>query len=624
MDQVSIFGHPATWSVPSADGPAATWDMDARPDALLLRRTLNTRGPSVMRSGPLAGLGTFLLLPRPLSLLLLCSFACSVAFCLHLFSMRFLLGISDYWQAPRGLVPASWADMSTSISGYYYFVRDAWTLPLFQTTKLGVPHPVSAIFTDSIPVVAICGRLLYRATGLVVNPYGAWTALCFIASALSMTGLVAALGQRGLAATLMATVSGLCMPALLERWGHLAQMAQWEIIAALIIYFCARSPRRPIGLIVSALALAAVAVWTQAYLFAMVIGILAAAFAQAITDRRLRLPRAAKVAALFAIVLPGVMFVSGYFSNQGSVAGPGFGLYSMNLLSPIIPQFSALLPILGDHRVDGTGGQYEGFSYLGAGILVLVIMTLPWLRRAVAGAWRDHAWLLALMFGCVLFSISNEVYVGNWHVLSVPLPGPVLEMASIFRSSGRFIWPCLYLLTAAAIVAAPSLWGRAGAWLLAVAAMVQFVDTTPLQSALAARTSAAAATPLSEIRWADVIRQHDLVRVVPTFGCLSDMSSLAAQAAVELQVLASRENVATNTVYAARHSEDCTQPAPASLAPQELRVYLLSVPHAGPPADIADTCAASSAIAVCSRRLGASDLAALVMAEPEQRPAFEQ
>jgi hypothetical protein len=572
----------------------------------------------------LADAGEFLLRPRPLPLLLCGSFVAAMLFCLAIFDVRFLLGTSDYWRAPGGLVGNSWADISTTISGYYFFVQDSWALPLFQISKLGVPDPSNINFTGSIPIVAVPGRLLYQATGLIWNPFGAWTALCFIASALSMTALVATLGQRGIAGAIMATVSALCMPALLARWGHLTLMAHWEILLALLIYFRSCSTRRPICLLALSLLLAVAALWTQPYLFAMVLGVLTAAFGRAIVGRRLHFMQAASVAVSFAVPLFCAIAASGFLSNHGSLDDEGFGVYSMNVLSPIVPQFSALFPFMGDVMVDTTGGQYEGFSYLGAGILLLVIMTLPWLRRAIARAWPRHAWLLALMFGFVLFSVSNEVYFGNWHVLGVPLPGPILAVASMFRSSGRFIWPCLYLLTAVAIVAAPSLWGRAGGWLLVVAAIVQFVDTTPMQSALAARTSAAAATPLSEVRWAEVIRQHDLVRVVPSLGCLSHPDEIAGQTAIELQLLASRENVATNTVYAARHWEDCTQPTPALLAPQELRVYLLSAPHAGPPADIADACAASSKIAVCSRRLDASDLAALVAAEPEQRPAFEQ
>jgi hypothetical protein len=182
----------------------------------------------------------------------------------------------------------------------------------------------------------------------------------------------------------------------------------------------------------------------------------------------------------------------------------------------------------------------------------------------------------------------------------------------MFRSSGRFFWPCLYLLTASAIVAAPMRWGRAGACLLIVAATLQFVDVSPLRSALAARIAAPAATPITYVRWENAIRQHTFLRVVPTLGCLTDRSGPdAAPAAVELELLASRENIATNTVYAARHVEDCASQDPGPLAPGELRVHLLSEPIAIPPSDPAQ-CAVSATLAVCSRTLAAPELASLV------------
>jgi len=558
-------------------------------------------------------IGEFLLQPRAMGLLLCGSFACAAIFCLSLFDLGFLAGNSPYWQAPRGLVLNSWADISTAISGYRYFVRDAWTLPLLQTAKLGVPDAINIIFTDSIPLVALAGRLLYRATGQVVNPYGAWTALCFIASALSMTGLAAVLGQRGIAAALMATASGLCMPALLERWGHMSLMAQWEIPLVFILYFSARSPRRATGLVAWSLLLAVVALWTHSYLFVMVMGILAAALAQAVVDRRLRLSQAASIAGLFVVVLAGLVFVSGHVANQGSLAAWGFGVFSMNLLSPIVPQFSALFPALGERMVDATGGQYEGFSYLGAGILLLVLATQPRLWRALIGAWPRHIFLAAVLAAFALFAISNEVYAGVRHVVAIPLPASVLAIASMFRSSGRFFWPCMYLLTAVAIVSAPVLWGRFGGVLLVVAVVVQFVDTAPLRSAFAARVAVAAATPLAEIPWADAIRRHAFLRVVPPFGCLADPRGRPAQMALELQLLASQEDVATNTVYAARHKEDCTPPH-VSVAAGELRVYL---PAEGK-ADLPPGCVTSPELAVCSGLAGSFDPAALLAAKPQE------
>ena len=49
-----------------------------------------------------------MLRPRPLALLLGGSLACAVLFCSSMFDLRFLIGTSPYWQAPRALVEGGW------------------------------------------------------------------------------------------------------------------------------------------------------------------------------------------------------------------------------------------------------------------------------------------------------------------------------------------------------------------------------------------------------------------------------------------------------------------------------------------------------------------------------------
>ncbi len=173
--------------------------------------------------------------------------------------------------------------------------------------------------------------------------------------------------------------------------------------------------------------------------------------------------------------------------------------------------------------------------------------------------------------------------------------------------------PCLYLLTAIAIAVIPSLWGRAACWLLLLAMVVQLLDTGPLRSALAARVSEPAAMPLSAPRWADAIRRHQFLRVVPPYGCLPERSP--AEIAIELELLASRENIPTNTVYATRHQASCTAPAAGPLTREELQVYVLSDRQTKAPPTTA-ACATSATLAVCSGKLAPSDLAALAGASP--------
>jgi len=345
----------------------------------------------------------------------------------------------------------------------------------------------------------------------------------------------------------------------------------------------------------------------------MVVGILAAALGQALIDRRVRILPAASIIALYAILLIGLVFITGHLSTEASLAADGFGGFSMNLLSPIFPQFSGLFPAMRELIVDGTGEQYEGFSYLGAGVLFLGLMALPDLCRVAPGAWRAHTCMIALLAVFTLFALSNRIYLGPWHILTIPLPASIFELASMFRSSGRFFWPSLYFLTALAIVAAPALRGRAGAWLLLFATMIQIMDTAPLRSALAARILTPAANPLFETRWAEAIRQHDVISVIPPYGCGAGRN--AEEIAIELQLLASRENVATNTVYASRNRVNCTPPEPTSSTAKELWVYVLSDPRAAMPADPAAPCVASGTLGLCSQQLGSGQLSGLLEAQ---------
>jgi hypothetical protein len=117
---------------------------------------------------------------RSTATLLATSFLIGAVYCLNIFDISFLEGTSGFWLNSRGIRGITGADLSTALSGYYFFVRGPWELPLFHVDQLGAPRGVAIIFTDSIPVLAMVGRLIYRLTGEIANLFGWWTASCFI------------------------------------------------------------------------------------------------------------------------------------------------------------------------------------------------------------------------------------------------------------------------------------------------------------------------------------------------------------------------------------------------------------------------------------------------------------
>ena len=505
--------------------------------------------------------------PQKLPVLLAISAGIAVLFCLSLFDLPFLAGTSAFWNNPRGLIAHSWGDMSTSLSGLLYFEQDRWRLPLFRVAKLAAPAGTNVIVTDSVPLLALLARVLFRLTGETINPFGAWTACCFIGSALSFTWLVALLGRRTPVEALAATAIALTMPVLLYRWGHLALLAQFEIVLALALYVHARRTTRPAANTLAAFALCAASLWTQIYLFLMVGGILAASLIQAALDRRERPATAAIKLTAMAVLVLALGKISGHFDLPGPASAEGFGLFSLNLLSPIVPQRSGLVPSMAGLVLDGTGGQYEGFSYLGGSVLLLLAFAAPSLARQGRQRWRGHIALLLVLAGFAAVAVTNDVYLGPWRVLHIPLPHTLVALAGVVRSSGRFIWPLLYLATALAIARASGLGVVRGAALLLAAIVLQWVDTAPLRAALSASIAAPAAAPMPPALLNAAISANRMITVLPSYACLQALEGPSKEITVQVQLAAARLNVATNTLYAGRAAPNCDREAARTSLP---------------------------------------------------------
>ena len=560
---------------------------------------------------PFARAADWMVAPRPLPLLLILSAVGALAWCLALFDGGFLDGTAPFWRNPPGL------DMAAALAGYDFFARDAWRLPLFHVAQLGPPLGTNLVFTDSVPVIALIARLVWRMGGGAVNLYGAWTALCFVAAGVSMSLLAAMLGARNLLAALTATAIGLAMPALLARWGHLALMAQFEVALALALYLASTRSARPLAVLRWAYPLCLLALWTHPYLLAMTGALALAGFGQAAFDRRAPPVATARAAVAFVAVLAGLAAASGYFSGAAALGSFGYGYFSVNLASPLTPQKSGVLALFGIRSgyVDATGGQYEGFCYLGGGVLLLLWAGRQvWLAR-LRGAWRRHACLLAVLSACGAFAVSHEVYLGGLHLLGVPLPGGVLALAAPFRAGGRFVWPAMYL-TAAVAIAAASARPRRQIPLLLAAALLQWCDAAPLRADIRGNIAVLPPAPLDLAGWEDALTRHTFLRVEPPFGC-SDADARTGRILSALALIAARANVPTNSFHAARGGPDCRVPegGPGAAA---LTVYLPG--SRGFVAHAAADCTAGAEMAICSSRLSAGARLRLSAATPASSP----
>ncbi|MCC6263015.1 MAG: hypothetical protein IT169_05505 [Bryobacterales bacterium] len=532
--------------------------------------------------------------------------ALGLAVCLRIYDVSFLLGTSAFWQAPH-------ADQMQALTGWHGFAHDAWRVPLFEVKTLRYPQGANIIFTDSIPLLALLAKPFAPLLPSGFHYFGLWFALCFVLQSVGAVALLREWGVRDWLGLAAGTLIALSMPAWLIRHNHMALCGHFLLLFGLVLYARTQKAASLRRVAAAWVGLAVASLLLHIYLLAMVMALLAAAVAQRAWNHRRQWR--AEWPALLAIPLLagcgvlGIALLSGHFRGEAvEDASKGYGIYSMNLLQPWYPQgtlhFPWPYPVF-----DATGGQYEGFNYLGAGALLLILAALAAAQRQWKPALRRNGFLLLALGLLTLFALSNRVYWGDTAVLKYRVPRVIEKPVELFRSSGRFFWPVGYALAlgAVALLARERRQRRWLAVVLIAAPLAQWIDAAPARDYPAKDTRLIQPSLLPAAIWNPILAQQRLVRVFPGFFCGPVKNHRLSQ---ELQLLAARSGVPISTVFMARQVEDCDaeRERMETLLPGEgeLVFYLPPVgwPEARRSFPGADACRVFPLGVVCSRRFG--------------------
>ncbi len=329
--------------------------------------------------------------------------------------------------------------------GWHFFRDEPWQVPPGLITRYDAPIGSAIGFTDSVPLAALA---LKPFSSILPRPFqflGLWLLICFVLQGM-MGALITRLWTRDAGLQVAGGVLFVLVPTLLGRVGHAALASHFLLLWPLWLYW--RDPVRPASWRVTAL-LGLAAGLIHPYLAAMALLIIAAlALRRLVTKGRVR-SRGNAAATPIAACAAGLVigwWCSGLLSAGGAsdMTSTGLDQYSMNMLGPIAPAgWSAFLP---DLPLASQLQAFEGFQYLGAGHLALILIATGltlWRRDA---GWRGA---MPLAFVCMLlavYALSPRVTFGP-HVI-VDVLTPAMERVAVFRATGRFFWPAAYALVA--------------------------------------------------------------------------------------------------------------------------------------------------------------------------------
>lgn len=466
--------------------------------------------------------------------------AIGLLFVWRYFPADFVRGTSSYWLTEVD-------DVTQYVSGFNAFFNAPFRYPLLAFDSINYPQGTRVTFMDAIPLYALLLKLLIPASFSPFNPFGIWVALVFVGQALCGWWILRELKIKSWLALLALTVCLLTFPALTTRLGHISLMSHWILLCSLALYIRGRRTCEPQRWAWSLLLVAAF--YINIYLFVMASAVYmanclysSARFKPAVVARAL-IPFLIVGMSLFLTILP--------MERVAVTPEGGFGFYSMNLLSPFHGGKYLIFPN------PEMPGQYEGFNYLGIGVLLVFSASIFLNYKFAMGLFSQHWALTWLMLLFTAYALSNVIYYGSHQIVTINYPSVMDRITSQFRASGRFFWPVGYCVV---IFSFAVLYKKLNTLLFAMCMVVliflQISDLSSLRHRLVDTAKRPAVKVLTQSEWdQQATSEIQYLYFFPKFRC--GRADLTHNTLLPVMRYAVMHNIKINTGYVARANFNC-------------------------------------------------------------------
>ncbi len=348
--------------------------------------------------------------------------------------------------------------------GWRFFRSSPWTRYLLFMKNLDAPVGTSVIVTDSNPLFCIIFKLMRNLLPERFQFNGIWILSSYLLLACLSAAAVWQLTHNSVM-TLSGTVIAIFNPVILQRsLIHENLTAHWLILAAILLFMNEEKKENWFGWLV----LTEITLLVHIYFIPMIAFVFGLQLVRMLV-KRVPIYKILLLCAVFIGALLAGYFAFGYSyirSQSGS-----YGELSMNLNAFINPDgVSSLLTSRPTLPL-----QYEGFNYLGLGLLLLCGAGL--FCTGMSGAKKIAPYIPPTLF-LILLAVSNEGYFDLQPVYRFDLPDRLHSLLSVFRSSGRLVWPLYYLVLFSSVyfLSRSSLNKKFLCCLAAVCALLQIAD----------------------------------------------------------------------------------------------------------------------------------------------------
>ncbi len=371
-------------------------------------------------------------------------------------------------------------DLSQHYFGWSFYRNSDWLFPIGLANTLSYPLTSSVIYTDSIPILAVFFKLFRDILPESFQYFGWFVFIVYFLQGAISALLVHRLTGNAYYGILSAILFLLSTPLFCRTFNHTALSAHFLLLLSLLILLTRRYIERTWR---------GIAIWSfilflsasTHFFFMPMVGCCLLLYAIKVKLSNPKWwPSLATLFIPLVVAFTEIWLLGGLTSDVTTATQTSGHPYmlrsaSANFNSFINPLGTAtLFPFNHLSLATAKAFQYEGYCYLGAGILIglplLLLIIIIHTFRGKIDFKHSNVWMiltLATIF--FLLSLSPDVTYNEKVLFSVPLWHPLEKIWTIFRATGRFIWMPAYILILVLVVGTYRFnkkWKGGGVWLI--------------------------------------------------------------------------------------------------------------------------------------------------------------
>ncbi|MDR3238216.1 MAG: DUF6311 domain-containing protein [Spirochaetia bacterium] len=381
-------------------------------------------------------------------------------------------------------------DLPLHYFGWRLFRNSAWYFPIGMMDNIVYPLKESIIYTDSIPLFAVISKLFSPILPHNFQYFGLFGILCYILQGGIGGIIVKKIGGDTIQACIGSFFFTFSTVMLWRMYvqashahilhSHTSLAAHFIILLCILVFLSSRTYSKIKRTLVYSGLLCLSAVIHMYFVLMVFIFMCFDLLSDYLHTRNWKKQLLTITISCSALLITMLCF-GAFYSHSKSSAG-GLGFLSANINALFNPQgtscFLKDLPL-------AKAGQYEGYSYLGLGIIVCLIMIFSQIIFNARNTlnlikYTENKTNIALVVGIILvftiFALSPAITF-NQHVLfTYVLPKAIRNMLATFRSTGRMTWPVIYIITVFCIWYLIAMCSKKAVILLLFFVFVQFLD----------------------------------------------------------------------------------------------------------------------------------------------------